>query len=115
MSAGEDGRSGPVASANMDSTWDVRDFRVLEAIIQIAEDKGRNSVTAAQIASDTGLDDKTIQAALRALGTEDPPFSRLKVPGAERFCELPTLPGMPDGRLEHGPQRRAWPISSSSS
>lgn len=58
----------------MDSTWDVRDFRVLEAIVQIAEGTGTDSVTAAQIASHTDLDDKTVQAALRALSSEDPPF-----------------------------------------
>ena len=64
----------PVASAIMNSTWDARDFRVLEAIVQIAEDTGRDSVRAAQIADRTGLSDENVQAALRALSSEEPPF-----------------------------------------
>jgi len=58
----------------MNSTWDARDFRVLEAIVQIAEDTGRDSVRAAQIADRTGLSDENVQAALRALSSEEPPF-----------------------------------------
>lgn len=58
----------------MENTWDVRDFRVLEAIVEIAEGEGCTSVTAAQIQALTGFDEATVQAALRALDSEDPPF-----------------------------------------
>lgn len=58
----------------VETTWGTRDFRVLEAIVEITDRGDTNSVTAERIASHTGLDDTTVQAALRALGSEDPPF-----------------------------------------
>lgn len=59
---------------HVETTWDTRDFRVLEAIVEITDRGDTNSVTAERIASHTGLDDTTVQAALRALSSEDPPF-----------------------------------------
>lgn len=58
----------------VETTWDTRDFRVLEAIVEITDRDSATSVTAERIASHTGLDDTTVQAALRALSSEDPPF-----------------------------------------
>ncbi|MBN7483775.1 hypothetical protein [Mycobacteroides abscessus] len=58
----------------MDSTWDARDFRVLEAIVQIVEETGSSSVRASDIAARTEFDAETVQTALRALSSEDPPY-----------------------------------------
>ncbi len=58
----------------VENTRDTRDFRVLEAIVDITDRGGTNSVTAESIASHSGLDATTVQAAPRALNSEDPPF-----------------------------------------
>lgn len=60
--------------SRVENTWDTRGFRLLEAIVDITERGDTNAVTAERIASHTGLDDTTVQAALRALSSEDPPF-----------------------------------------
>ena len=64
--------------SRVENTWDTRDFRVLEAIVEITDRGDTNSVTAERIASHTGLDDTAVQAALRALSSEDPPFFKAK-------------------------------------
>ena len=57
----------------MDETWTSRDLPVLRAIVQIYEETGQ-AMSPNQIESRTGLEMATVQLALRALASEDPPF-----------------------------------------
>lgn len=57
----------------MRDTWTERDLPVLNAIVETFEDSGPG-VSPEQIEERTGLDTKTVQRALTALESEEPPF-----------------------------------------
>jgi hypothetical protein len=55
------------------TTWEARDLPVLRAIVDMSE-LGAWHMEPEQIAEHTGLELETVQAGLRALVMEDPPF-----------------------------------------
>lgn len=58
----------------MTDTWNDRDLPLLRAIVDLYDQTG-HPVRASRLAQRTGLDEKTVQAGLRALaGQQDPPY-----------------------------------------
>src|SRR5687767_12580603 len=91
----------------MEDTWTTRDMPALRAIVEMYEETGE-AIRPSAIVAHTELDEETVQAALRALNSEDPPFvTRMQRRTAGGF----SLVGSPTGHA-----RRAvgnWPTAES--
>lgn len=60
----------------MESTWETRDYPVLEAIVRLYDSEGSavSAVSVQQLEADTRFSEKDVQKAVRALLGEDPAF-----------------------------------------
>lgn len=57
----------------MENTWGTRDLPVLQAVVDIYEETG-HAIRPKAIETKTGFEADTVQKALRALRSEEPPF-----------------------------------------
>lgn len=91
----------------MEDTWNDRDLPALDAIVEAHDTDGR-VVRTSRVVTGTGLDENTVNAALRALESENPPLlegARATVSGTYILAGKPT-----------GHARRAvgaWPTADS--
>lgn len=91
----------------MDETWTNRDLPVLRAIVEIYEETG-HAMHPGPIEAATGLAGEDVQAALRALNLEDPPF----VTKMQRYSSgHVSLIGAPTGHARRAVG--AWPTAES--
>lgn len=91
----------------MEDTWTTRDLPVLRAIVEIYEETGE-AVRPSRIVEYTDLDKDTVQAALRALHSEEPPFvTTMRRRGAGGYI----LVGSPTGHARRAVG--AWPTAES--
>ncbi len=91
----------------MDETWTNRDLPVLRAIVETYEETG-HAMHPGPIEAATGLPGTEVQAALRALNLEDPPF----VTKMQRYASgHVSLIGAPTGHARRAVG--AWPTAES--
>lgn len=91
----------------MKDTWNNRDLPVLNAIVEAHDTDGR-VVRTSRVVTDAGLDENTVNAALRALESESPPL----LEGARAaFGGTYILAGKPTGHARRAVG--AWPTADS--
>lgn len=91
----------------MTETWSRRDLPVLTAIVEVFERTGR-VMRPSEIVEQSGLDTDQVEAALRALESEDPPFiTKLE----RRASGGISLVGRPTGHARRAVG--AWPTPES--
>lgn len=95
-----------VDHGHMDDTWTRRDLPVLDAIVRIHERTGK-AMRPTEIEAETRFDTDTVQTALRALDSADPPFVVTKM---DRFASgQVSLVGAPTGHARQAVG--AWPTA----
>lgn len=87
-------------------TWETRDLPVLRAIVRLCDLHG--DIGPETLARDTGLDEDTVQVALRALRAETPPFFRASVSAGDEVNWVDTPTGHARRAVGSWPQPGEW-------